>query len=240
MRIKCLFKFFPLIPLMIIFSACPTGTDNSDGALNIKTGRVTFVNHTSYKVIVHQNAFSGPVLLELLSGESKPVDVRASDNYGVGSTFSIEYISIIQIVESVNGEIREVFAGAIDPNVQINRVIEEGKSCTVQIPQPQNLEPQSAFIMILNSSNLQFELRYQGTVFKQEDNKNIPVAPYKTGIYKLDGIPAEGKLYRNYTVVSTFASATIPDFTTWNGNIESFTYNGSSVVHTKTNKFIWK
>jgi len=221
-----------VLVVSLIVAACPDESDNNGNNVDVKTGRVTFFNESSYKVLIHQDAFSGPVLLELSAGDSKKVDVRTSDNYGVGSTFSIEYISKIQIHESVNDVIREVFASAIDPNVQINRVIEEGKSYTVQIPQPQNLEPRSAFIKVQNLHSLPFELRYLGTVFKQEDNNNISVAPGQIGIYKLEGIPAEGKLFQNYAVASTFESTNIPDFTAMNGIIYSFTYNGTSVTKT--------
>jgi len=233
MKDKIFHKVFFFILLTTIFSACSTDTGKNDDTGNIvvvKTGRVTFFNESSYKVVVHQDAFSGPVLLELTAGESKRVDVRTSENYGVGSTFSIEYL--YRITDGFDTESGEVIASGIDPNVQINFVVEEDKPYTKQIPQPANLEFRSAFIKILNSGNLQFELRYLGTVFKQTGNNNVPVAPGKTGVYKLDGIPTGGKFYENYEVVSTFASTTIPDFTAMNGFIYSYTYNGSSVTKT--------
>ena len=211
--------------------------DNGDNT-TVKTGKVTFFNESSYSVVVHQDAFSGPVLLELSAGQTKNVDVRTSDNHGVGSTFSIEYL--YRINDGFDTESGVVIASGIDPNVQINFVVEEGKSYTKQIPQPQNLEFRSAFIKILNSSNLQFELRNLGTAFKQTGNGNIPVAPGKTGVYKLEGIPSEGKTYQNYQVVSTFASTAIPDFNAKNGFIYSFTYNGNSVTQTGTQTIVFK
>jgi hypothetical protein len=143
-----------------------------------------------------------------------------------------------QIIESIGGEIREVSASAIDPNVQINCVIEENKLHYLTIPQPLNLEPRSAFVCILNSHNLPFELRYLSTVFKQADNGNISVPPFTTGIYKLPlgtegSIPDAGKTYRNYEVVSAFASTTIPDFTAKNGKKYICTYDGNSVTEPK-------
>ena len=204
-----------------------------------KTGRVTFFNESSYRVLVHQESFSGVVLLELPAGQSKAVDVRVSDNYGIGSTFSIEYL--YRINDAFDAESGEVIASGIDPNVQITRTIEEGKSYTIQIPQPANLEFRSAFIKILNSHNLPFELKYLGTVFKQTGNGNLTVAPGKTGVYKLDGISSGGKLYQNYTVATTiYDSTTIPDFTAQNGYIYNFTYNGSSVVQTGSQGIVFK
>ncbi|MDR1836973.1 MAG: hypothetical protein LBQ89_04875, partial [Treponema sp.] len=174
----------------------------------------------------------------LTAGQTKNVDIRTSDNHGVGSTFSIEYL--YRINDGFDTESGEVIASGIDPNVQINFVIEENKSYTKQIPQPKNLEFRSAFIKIFNTSNLQCEFRYLSTVFKQTGNGNISVAPGKTGVYKLEGIPTGGKLFQNYAVASTFESTTIPDFTAQNGNIYSFTYNGSSVTQTGTQTIIFK
>jgi hypothetical protein len=245
-----------LISLMIGMVGCPTDTKdpgsntgnnnsgngnnnsgNGNSGTEVKTGKVTFFNESSYQVVVHQDAFSGPVLLELNSGQSKTTDVRVSDNYGVGSTFSIEYL--YRINDAFDQESGEVIASGIDPNVQINFVVEENKSYTKQIPQPQNIEFQQAFVKILNAGNLQYEFRYLGTVFKQTGNSNISVAPGKTGVYKLEGIPAAGKLMQNYELVSTFAPTVIPDFTAMKGFIYSFTYNGSSVEKTGEHKIVF-
>jgi len=241
------FVYFVLFLIIsLIFFTCSADTDNSNNEppLVIKTGKVTFFNESSYKVVIHQDAFSGPVLLELSAGESgKTILVRTSDNYGIGTTFSIEYL--YRINDAFDTESGDVIASGIDPNVQINFVIEENKTYTKQIPQPQNLEFRNAFIKIFNSSSLQFELKYLGTVFKQTGNGNISVASGKTGVYKLPlgtegGIPAEGKLYQNYQIASTFANTTIPDFTAKNGFIYSFTYNGSSVIKTGEQTIIFR
>ncbi|MDR1325075.1 MAG: pentapeptide repeat-containing protein [Treponema sp.] len=214
------------------------GNAGGNSGTEAKTGKVTFFNESSYQVVVHQDAFSGPVLLELTAGQSKTLDVRVSDNYGVGSTFSIEYLH--RISDAFDTESGELIASGIDPNVQINFVVEEQKSYTKQIPQPQNLTFQQAFLKILNTASLQCELRYLGTVFKQSGNSNIPIAPGKTGVYKLEGVPDAGKLMQNYELVSTFESAAIPDFTVKKGFIYSFTYNGSSVVPTGEQTIVFK
>lgn len=227
-----------LIGLTIV--ACPSESDDDNSGNNVvvKTGKVTFFNESSYKVVVHQDYFNGPVLLELSAGESKKVDVRTSENFGVGSTFSVEYL--YRINDGFDTESGEVIASGIDPNVQINFVVEENKSYTKQIPQPAKLEFRTAFIKIFNTSNLQFELHYLGTVFKQTGNGNISVAPGKTGVYKLEGVPTGGQLCQNYQVTSTFENTTIPDFTAMNGFIYSFTYNGGSVVKTGEQSIVFK
>jgi hypothetical protein len=256
-KITC---FIVFLIIGIIFSACPSETGNNSKENNnsnngnntnngnnnpiVKTGKVIFVNESGYKVVVHKDAFSGPVLLELSrSGAPQSVDVRISDNYGVGTTFSIEYLYPIN--NDFDSESGEVIASGIDPNVQINFVIEADKTYTKQIPNPTNLEFRNAFIKIINSHNLPFELAYLGTVFKQTGNGNISVAPGKTGIYKLPlgtegGISTEGKLYQNYQLTSTFENISIPDFIVKNGFIYSFIYYGSSVTKTGEQTIIFK
>jgi len=226
-----------LLFLASLIISCEEPTDNDNNEPGIKTGKVTFFNESSYRVKVHRDSFSGIVLSELFAGESKGIDVRISDNPGYGTTFSIEYL--YRITEGFDTENGEVIASGLDFDVQINRVIEEGKSYTIQIPQPQNIEFRTAFIKLLNASDLPCELRYYGNTLPL-NNGNLTVVPGKTGVYKLDGIPAEGKLYQNYTVVSTFALTTIPDFTAENGHIYSFTYNGSAVAKTGEQTIIFK
>jgi hypothetical protein len=245
---KKLGYFVFLVVIGLSFTACPDDKTDGNKPNNgnntvVKTGKVTFFNESSYKIVIHQDAFSGPVLLELSAGGLQKVDVRTSDNHGVGSTFSIEYL--YRINDAFDMESGEVIASGIDPNVQINFVVEENKSYTKQIPQPANLEFRNAFVKILNSSSLQFELNYLGTVFKQTGNNNVSVAPGKTGVYKAplgtEGIiPTEGRVYHDYQVVANFLNTTIPDFTVKNGFIYSFTYNGSSVTKTGEQTIIFR
>jgi hypothetical protein len=237
-----------LSSLLIYIAACPNDTPSDGSSSNnnnsgnngdssaLKTGKVTFFNESSYSVIVHQAAFSGPVLLELSPGRSKQVDVRASDNYGVGSTFPIEYR--YRVVDGTDLASGDVWTNGIDPNVQLNIVIEENKSYTLQIPQPRNLEFPRAFVKILNVSAMQFELRYKGTAFKQAGNGNLPVPMGKTGVYEFSST-AEGKAVSGYTVHSSFEVTAVPDFTAKNSYIYNFTYNGTTVVKTGEQKIVF-
>ncbi|MDR2808560.1 MAG: hypothetical protein LBB43_06080 [Spirochaetaceae bacterium] len=235
--------------LLVCMAGCPSsmeGSGNSSGS-NGDTpdpapepehhvGQITFFNSSSYHAIIHQDAFSGPVLLELSSGQSKKIDVRPSDNYGIGSTFSIEYrYAVVDGLELASGT---VWADSIDPDVQLNIVVEANKSYTLQIPQPKNLELTAAFIKILNASDIQFELHYKGTAFKQAGNGNLPVPAGKTGVYQFAAAGA-GKAIHGYTVHSTFQSAAVPDFTAKNSYIYDFTYNGASVVKTGEHKIVF-
>jgi hypothetical protein len=223
-------------------AGCPNSTGGSNAGKGDGTdperhaGQVTFFNGSSYHATIHQDAFSGPVLLELSSGQSKKIGVRPSDNYGIGSTFSIEYrYAVVDGLDLASGT---VWAEGIDPDVQLNHVIEENKSYTLQIPQPAYLEFSHAFIKILNASNIQFELRYLGTAFKQAGNGSLPAPAGKTGVYQFAAAGA-GKAINGYTVHSTFQSAAVPDFTAKNSYIYDFTYNGASVVKTGEHKIVF-
>jgi len=110
-----------IIILYILFSliSCDnssTSTENDPGLL-IKTGKVTFINYTSYDVVVHKDYFNGVVLLELSAGQTKSTDVRTSDNYGIGSVFSIEYL--YKINDGFDTESGNIIASGIDPNARL-------------------------------------------------------------------------------------------------------------------------
>jgi hypothetical protein len=238
-KIPPLFVFF-LGALLL--SACPTGGeddgDSDDGKTAVvKTGTVTFFNESSYTTTVHLDAFSGPVLIESLgAGQSKKVDVRTSENYGVGSTFCIEYS--YKVVDGTDLASGEVWAKGIDPNIQINFVVEENKSYTKQIPQPTGLEFSAAFVKILNASDMQFELHRLGNAYKQTGNGNLPVPMGKTGVYEMLSTP-EGTNHSEYTVHTALHSVSVPEFTAKNSYVYSFIYNGATVTKTGEQKILF-
>jgi hypothetical protein len=230
---------FSFALLSYLFVSCDNTTeDNKNKPEVIKTGKVTFFNESSYNIKIHRDSFSGPVLLELSSGANKKLDIRISDSHGFGTTFSIEYL--YRINDAFDTDSGDIFASGLDFNVQINFVIEENKSYIKQIPQPTNLEFRSSFIKMLNAHNLPAEVRDWGRILQQAGNGIYPIAPGKTGVYRLSNIPVEGELLQNYLVVSTFDEVPIPDFTVKNGFIYSFTYNGSSVTKTGEQTIIFK
>jgi hypothetical protein len=236
--------FFALLSCLIVSCKSPTDDkpedDNKKEQEVLKTGKVTFFNESLYNIKIHRDSFSGPVLLELSSGAEKRIDIRISDAHGFGTTFSIEYLYLINDNDNFDADSGKIFASGLDFNVQINFVIEENKSYTIQIPQPTNLEFRSAFIKMFNTHNLPAEVRDFGKILQQAGNGIYPIAPGKTGVYKLSNIPAEGELLQNYLVVSTFQEVSIPEFTVQNGIIYSFTYNGSSVTKTGEQTIIFK
>jgi len=228
-------KCFLLLLASLLFS-CEDPANNNNGSKS-KTGRVTFFNESSYRVKVHRDSFSGIVLAELSAGESKNVNIRVSDDNRFGTTFSIEYL--YRINDGFDTENGDVIASGLDFNVQPNRVIEENKSYTVQIPQPSNLEFKTAFIKLLNAYNIPIELRDHGRILTL-NNGNLTIVSGKTGVYKLEGIPADGEIFEGYHVVATLESTPIPDFTAMNGFIYSFTFDGTSVTKTGEQTIIFK
>lgn len=225
---KKIYLFF----LVYLITSCESSANNNENEQNtqveIKTGSVTFINESSYGFKVRLYSFDGPVLAELRTlDRSKSVDVRISDDNRFGTIFSIEYL--YRISDDFEADSGEVFASVIDPNVQISLVIEEGKSYTVQVPNPKNPEFRTAFIKLLNLYTIPVELRYYGRILTQ-NNGNLTIPSFKTGIYRLGGIPLEGELSQGYHVVATFESTPVPDFTVKNGFIYTFHYDGNSVT----------
>ena len=229
---------FLILFMAYLFASCKNVDEEQPAGA--KTANVTFFNESSYNLIIHRDSFEGPVLLELpASSREKTIPVRVSDN-GVGSMFSIEYIWIIQIIDSLNSEIKEVPVSGTDPGLQILAVIEADKPCTIQIPNPNNLEVRSAYMTIQNTNNLPCELYYFGTVLRQADNNNIPIASGKTGIYKNRYfLPVEGELYQDYRVGTVSGSVPVPDFIMRNGVIYYFKYDGTKVDKIKEENIIF-
>jgi len=216
--------------LIITFTFCENRLTNENEGERLRTGRVTFFNESSYRVNVRRDAFSGPIVAKIPPNQPPvTVYVRVSD-HALGTTFSIEYLYQVTGPDTDSGDI---FASGIDINVQINRVVEESRSVTIQIPQPANLEFKTAFIKITNTHNLPAELRRFGTIFSQAGTGNIPIAPGRTGVFRLDQIPpGEGFLLHGFNIVSTFAVTPLPEFTAQNGFIYSFIFDGTSVRKT--------
>jgi hypothetical protein len=154
----------------------------------------------------------------------------------VGSTFCIEYA--YKVVDGTDLASGEVWAKGIDPNIQINFVVEENESYTRQIPQPTELEFPAAFIKILNTSSMQFELRKQGTAYKQTGNGNLPVPAGKTGVYEIPSTTA-GTVHSDYSVHTVFTPVNVPEFTAKNSYVYSFTYNGTTVALNSEQKIVF-
>jgi hypothetical protein len=95
-----------------------------------------------------------------------------------------------------------------------------------------------AFVKILNASNIQFELAYLGTSFKQIGNGSFSVPPGKIGVYKIES-SASGKEVLGYDVVSVFERYPVPNFKAQDSYIYNFMFDGSKVTADSPKKIVF-
>jgi len=220
-------KFAPLLALL----ALSCGKHSVDSSAY---SSVTFFNNSSYSVSIHSESFSGPILIDkLASGRYFSTTLNPSNNYGVGSVFSIEYWYLV--ASDAEFACGDVWAGGIDPDMQISQNMEVGKEYTIQIPQPKSLELKEAFLKILNTSGEHFELNYLGTFYRQAGNGELPVPSGKIGFYKMNG---ETEI-KGYTITQVSEKYPFPEFTAKSGYIYAFEFNGNSVEKTGEQKIIF-
>lgn len=233
---KCMKKLIYIVPALLLLLGCnesSSPSDNSSSDFEEETanqyGTVWFFNKSSYDISVHSDAFSGPVLAELTSGEAKAVSVRASDNYGIGSVFAIGFRT--KVIDAFNFACGEIYAYGIDPNMQLSVNVEAGKKYTLQIPQPSELVYETAFIQILNESSNSFELTKNSMSYKQAGNGVLPVGVGEIGVYEIpssaNGIPFEG-----YKLKSVFKDYDVPSFDAVYSHVYTFSFKESLVVKT--------
>jgi hypothetical protein len=235
--------------LSSFFISCNNNNDkqnNDEQDDKIQTVKVSFLNESPYYVKVHRDSFYGPIVTEVnTSDRNSFAYIRPSDNNGVGTVFSIEYIIYPKNDDIRNGN-GEIFISCYDTDVQIKKIIKAGEPCTIQIPHPPNLVCKSAFIKIINLHYLPIEFCYVLNRITQADNNTIIINPYEQGLYKLDGIPDEGKHYQYYNIAATFESTYFSDFSAQNGlyitknaYIYHYTFNGTSIINTKEEKIVY-
>lgn len=225
--------FFYLLFCLLSIISC----GNNDQTNEIQTVMVKFFNDSSYKIVIHQGSFYGPIIAEIaMTGGTSSVPIRVNDDNNL-TVFSIYYI-IYPIDDDINNEYSEVFASCYDPDVQIENVIKAGQPITIHVPQPnpKNLVCKSAFIRITNTFNLPIRLRYASRNINQANNI-LPIAPYQNGLYKIDNIPDEGENCQYYNIATMFESTNFSDFITENGDYITknaytyyFTFNGNTIL----------
>jgi len=207
------------------------GNHVSKGTDSLAT--VKFCNDSSYKVIIHQTDFSGFVLVELKPAQCTSTSVTPSDNYGIGTVFSVEYYQLIE---------NDVWVGGWDPERQITQNIEAGKSYVISIPQPENVDLHESFIKVLNVSVIDLELNCLGVVLYPV-NRELSVPSNKSGLYSVNNIKNsscfnDGEI-KNLTVSQgLLGKYPFPEFTTDEGYIYNFIFDGNDVIQTENEKII--
>jgi len=208
----------------LLLVSCGNHTFNEPNSTLL--AKVTFCNDSSYGVIIHQDNFDGAVLAELFPAQCLSLNVSPSDNYGIGSVFSVEYSRFIEDDLSVIVK---------DPDRQITQNIEAGKSYTISIPQPKNLDSQESFIKIQNASSMDFELNCLNNALLPI-NGELPVPSSKYGLYIGSKVKntacfingeVSGLIVRQGLIDAEFH---IPEFTMENGYIYNFKFDGHEVI----------
>jgi len=224
-----------LLLATLFFVSCSDEKPPDDNYL----AEVNFFNESSYSVSVNQASFSGSILIDMLaSGENQTVKIPPSDNYGIGSMFSIVYHWPMEA--KLGPEFADNYISAIDPNMQISQNIEAGESYSISIPNPGQLEFTEKFLKISNASDNSFQLGYLSRVFIQVGNGEISVPKGKTGVYKIDG-DLEHAITQKINIVQGFESCPIPEFTAEKGRIYDFEFDGKEVKEIGSQKigFDW-
>ncbi|MDR0517259.1 MAG: hypothetical protein LBH25_09480 [Fibromonadaceae bacterium] len=202
--------------------------------------KVTFYNESSYSVTIYQDHFDGFVLADkLASGMSHTTKLSPSNNYGIGSTFSIEYWFMVASGTEVSGgeNIWTSSGTGIDNQIPGNN-LESGKSYTIIIPQPTNWRTSDAFIRIINKSENSIEFNHLGTFYRLDGSLENAVLRGKVGVYKVRKVDQS----ENYVEVSgrtiTQVSKTypFPDFIAVDGHIYTFEFDGIEVRKTGDDK----
>lgn len=227
-------KLIYIVPFLLLLLGCDETSPNSESfdfgeAAANQYGTVLFFNESSCAISIHANAFSGPVVAELESGESKSVSVRASNNYGIGSVFAIGFRT--KVIDDFNLACGEIYAYGIDPNMQFSLNVEAGKEYTLQIPQPSELVYETAFIQIHNMSSNSFELTKNSMSYKQAGNSALPVGVGEIGVYEIPA-SAKGIAFEDFKLKSVFKDYDIPSFEAVYSHVYSFSFDGSSVAKT--------
>lgn len=242
-------KIYSLILLSVFFLSLCSCIQNNGGSSPVyeipepeypehtaETGLIRFFNTSSYTAVIHQEFFSGPVLGRVAAGANIEFTVPISDNYGIGSTFSIEYL--YKVLDGMNCSCGEVFIGGIDPNIQIVIDVQANKKYMIQIPQPEHLIFETAFLKILNTSSQNFELWKNGVSYKQTGNGTIPVLPGETGVYEISS-SSNGVLYEGFELRSVFESIDVPVFSAYHSYIYTFLYDGKNITPLRDEKILF-
>jgi len=187
---------------------------------------VTFCNDSSYRVTIHKDNFIGAVLAELIPAECLSKNINPSDNYKIGTVFSIEYWHLLE---------NDIWVGGKDPDRQITQNLEAGESYFISIPQPKSLDLQESFIKIVNASSMDLELNCINVALRPV-NGELPVPSNKDGLYRGNNVKkttcfsdgkVKGLIVRQGLINAEYP---FPEFAIINGYIYNFRFDGNEVI----------
>lgn len=208
--------------ILLMFLSCENKPNDDPETIHDSNdnnfAEITFVNETQFYVNVHKDFFSGPVILALSPSKSDTVEVPPSDNYGIGSTFSITYeFNIADEDDTYSGKV--LAESNYVPDAQISFYVEKNKTYTKQIPIPEGITFNGAYVRIKNNTGSHFELSQLGRTFKQAGNNEISVPTGKTGIYSFTENDIPDLKFNNMRLQSVFQEFNITSFQMQKGYI---------------------
>jgi len=174
--------FFCLLTILLI--SCDNLTDNTNNNRDDPNyARVQFVNNTQFYVKVYRDT---TVLLfdELAPGESNTGNIRESTENNVGTTFHFSYrFKLTEPNDTFSGD---AFAVGTVGDLEETFVIEKGKEYSRNIPVPENISFNEAYIRVKNNVSYNILLTRIGSQRLQLGNRELMIPAGKTGIYNID------------------------------------------------------
>jgi len=182
MRTSSFLVIYSCLLLVNLFFSCDLFSKD-EGSVNNNYAKVTFINNTQFHVKVYRDT-SILFFNELAPGESRTGDIQSSADDNVGTTFCFSYR--LKISDSNDTFSGEAFAEGVVSDKEETFVIKGGKPFSREIPVPDNIVFNSAFIRIKNQYSVNTSLYMVGTSRLQHGNKEMMIPSGKTGIYKID------------------------------------------------------
>lgn len=175
-------NLFCLLTIIFIVS-CDNPTDKINKENDPEYARVQFVNNTQFYVKVYRDT---TVLLfdELAPGKSNTGNIRESTDNNVGTTFHFSYrFKLTEPNDTFSGE---AFAVGTVGDLEETFVIEKGKEYSRNIPIPENISFNEAYIRIKNKVSYNVLLTRIGSQRLQLGNRELMIPSGKTGIYNIE------------------------------------------------------
>jgi len=205
-----------LILLLMMFS-CKNSSENDNPDIKNDYAKVTFFNNTQFYVKVYRDTFI-MFFEELKPGESNIGEIQESLDYNVGTTFRFSYrYKLSDPDDSFSGE---PFADGIVGDFEETFVIRKDKDNIRNIPIPNNITFNDAFIRVKNNISYNVFLRRIGSAVLQLGNSEMMIPAGKTGIYRIRN--ADNMYMGDYSLINVEIPFNFPEMTLSAGYVYDF------------------
>jgi len=172
-----------LILLLVgVLAACENATSNNNNETTHNFARVSFTNNTQFHVRVYRDTV---ILLfdQLAPGETGTGEIRESVDNHIGTTFRFSYrFKLSDTGDTFSGD---AFADGIVYDLEETFVIEAGGVYVRNIPIPENIAFNAAFMRVRNQHPVNASLRRAGSHLLQLGNREMMIPSGETGIYRI-------------------------------------------------------